>query len=118
MFVEQLVPFGFFAMVFGIAYLYFTSRSKERLALIEKNIDASLFFGDKRNKKDLFTFWTLRIGSLLLGFGIGLLIGNMLQDAYGRYEYIAPPIFIFSGLLWVAEFAIERKIIIKSQSNS
>ena len=97
-------------MVFGIAFIFLKSRSKERLALIERNIDASLFFG---KKKDNLTYWTLRIGALLFGFGIGLLVGFIMADAYNDDMFIAPPLFIFSGLFWIIEFIVERKIIQK-----
>ena len=109
-FYEALVPLSFFTMVFGIAFIFLKARSKERLALIEKNIDASLFFG---KKKDNLTYWTLRIGSLLLGLGIGLLVGFIMADNYNESMFIAPPLFIFSGLFWILEFIVERKIIKK-----
>lgn len=109
-FFEAIVPLSFFLMVFGIALIFLKSRSKERLALIERNIDASLFFG---KKKDNLTYWTLRIGSLLLGFGIGLLVGFIMAEIYDESMFIAPPLFIFSGLFWIIEFIVERKIIQK-----
>lgn len=112
-FFEALVPLSFFLMVFGIALIFLRTRSKERLALIEKNIDSSLLFG---KKKDNLTYWTLRIGSLLFGFGIGLFVGFVISDAYNDGMYIAPPIFIFSGLFWIIEFVVERKIIKKDNN--
>ena len=39
-----LVAFiALFATVFGIMYVFYTTRNKERLALIDKGADASLF---------------------------------------------------------------------------
>ena len=32
-----------FGSIFGVFYLYFSTRNKERLALIEKGADASIF---------------------------------------------------------------------------
>ena len=32
-----------FGVIFAIAYLFFSTRNKERLALIEKGADASIF---------------------------------------------------------------------------
>ncbi|MEJ2162095.1 MAG: hypothetical protein P8X60_01910 [Robiginitalea sp.] len=40
---EVIVVVLFWAVLFGIAYLYFSTRHKERLALIEKGVDASVF---------------------------------------------------------------------------
>lgn len=110
---DALVPLSFFLMVFGIALIFLRTRSKERLALIERNIDATLFFG---KKKDNLMYWTLRIGALLFGFGIGLLVGFVMADMYNDSMYIAPPLFIFSGLFWIIEFIVERKIINKDSN--
>ena len=40
---EVLIPISFFLAVFGIIYLFLSTRNKERLALIEKGADASIF---------------------------------------------------------------------------
>ena len=40
---EIVILIGLFSVVFGIAYLYFSTRNKERMALIEKGADASIF---------------------------------------------------------------------------
>jgi len=41
---EVLVAFiAFFATIFGIYYVSVTTRNKERMALIDKGADASLF---------------------------------------------------------------------------
>lgn len=109
---EILVPISFFAMIFGVVYIYLNSRSKERLALIEKNIDATLFYGER---KERLTFWTLRLGALMLGFGIGLLVGILLESTFNNFNLIAPPLFIFSGIFWIMEFIIEKKMLEKSE---
>ena len=36
-----------FGAIFGVFYLYFSTRNKERLALIEKGADASIFMKGK-----------------------------------------------------------------------
>ena len=38
---EILIPLSLFAAIFGMVYLYYTTRNKERLALIEKGADSS-----------------------------------------------------------------------------
>jgi len=38
-----VIPASLFLTIFGIVYLYFSTRNKERLALIEKGADASNF---------------------------------------------------------------------------
>ena len=39
-----------FGTFFGIFYLYFSTRNKERLALIEKGVDAKIFMLRRRRK--------------------------------------------------------------------
>ena len=41
--VEILIPISLFLMIFGIIYLYYSTRNRERMALIEKGADASIF---------------------------------------------------------------------------
>ena len=36
---EILIPISLFLAIFGIIYLYLSTRNKERLALIEKGVD-------------------------------------------------------------------------------
>ena len=44
---EIFVPISMFAVIFGIVYLYLSTRNKERLALIEKGADATIFMSGK-----------------------------------------------------------------------
>ena len=37
-----------FGVIFGIYYLFISARNKERLALIEKGADATIFYGKKK----------------------------------------------------------------------
>jgi len=99
-------------MIFGIVFVFLKTRSNERQMLIEKNIDASLFFGQKKTS---LTLWTLRLGSLLMGFSVGFLLGYLLAEHYDEEVLMIPPIFFFSGLFWVIEFFVERKITKKDK---
>jgi hypothetical protein len=68
---------GFFSSVIAIAYLFFNSRHKIRMALIEHNKDASIFkseFGHSRTS-------ALKYGMVAVGVGLGLFIGNALENA-------------------------------------
>ena len=66
---EFLIPIAFFAMVFGIVYLFV--RKKERLALIQKGADATIFESSKQPS-------SLKWGLLLVGIGAGILLGKVL----------------------------------------
>ena len=64
MMVAILIPISFFAMVFGVVYLF----KKENLAMIEKGMNPK----DKMFRPAPFR--SLKWGLLLLGAGLGLLI--------------------------------------------
>jgi hypothetical protein len=72
---EFLIPMSFFAMVFGIVYILV--RRKERLQMIERGVDASLFEKKRRTPSDL------KWGMIFVGIGVGILLGKIFA-AYSR----------------------------------
>ena len=109
-----LVAFtAFFATVFGIYYVSVTTRNKERMALIDKGADASLFNTGKEGQNSLFNWnkLTLKIGMLLMGIGIGIIAGailNSMQVMENGADYTSM-IFVFGGLSLVLFYLIDRK---------
>jgi hypothetical protein len=111
---EGLIGFiAFFAMVFGIMYLFYTTRNRERMALIEKGADASLF---NTGKTQLSGFnwgkFALKIGMLLIGIGLGIIAGAILDSVEAFPDPVAgyfSMIFIFGGLALVIFYLIDRK---------
>jgi hypothetical protein len=117
---EVLIPLtifgGGFAMIFGIAYL----KTRENLAMVEKGMNPK----QKHNRPAPFK--SLKLGLLLLGAGIGLLIAflidfNMLRSfANGNYyrNDDGIPFLYFSliaiggGLGLITSYAIERKYLL------
>lgn len=100
-----LIIFGTF---FGILYVFFTTRNKERLALIEKGAEASLFnTGSKNNVTKVI----LNIGLLAIGIGVGVLLGTLLEEI-GLDDDMAysSMIFICGGIGLVAGFFLTRKL--------
>jgi preprotein translocase subunit YajC len=61
---EFLIPIALFAMIFGIVYI--AIRRKERLAMIEKGVDASIFQTRKRVPADLK--WGMLLGRLFAAY--------------------------------------------------
>jgi len=104
---EVLIPLIVFSSIFGVFYVYLNTRNKERLSLIEKGADASLFATKKNNKFNL----TLKIGMLAVGIGIGILIGSLLSSYTTLDEEVAFPsmIFLFGGMFLVANAIIDRQ---------
>jgi len=95
---EILIPIAFFGAIFGIFYLYITARNKERLSMIEKGADASMF-----STKRKYYAMTLKVGMLLIGVALGILVGSiidqytMLEEEVGYFSMI----FLFGGLALV-----------------
>lgn len=90
-----LIPLIFFATVFGIVYVYYTTRNRERMALIEKGLGDDLF---NAKKSDLLARMSLKIGMFVVGIGLGVLVGHLLTLT-GLKDDIAFPsaICFFSG---------------------
>ena len=105
---EIIVPIVFFALVFGIVYIAISARNKERMALIEKGADASIFNQEKTKGSGK---WALKLGILSIGVALGVLIGSLLVSA-GMDDDTAYPaaIFLFGGAGLVAAFFISKKV--------
>jgi len=101
-----LVPLGFFAMIFGIVYLGVTSRNRERMALIERGADPTLF----ESKKKASTGGVMKVGLFLFGIGIGVIVAYFLASG-GMDEGAAYPsmIFVFGGLALIVSYLWQRK---------
>ncbi|OGU12484.1 MAG: hypothetical protein A2X61_02610 [Ignavibacteria bacterium GWB2_35_12] len=96
-----------FGTIFGIVYLYFITRHKERLALIEKGIDAKIFMYERK------PFYILmKLGLLSIGVAIGILLGNLLDATTVMDAEVAYPsmIFLFGGIALVLTYFIEKKL--------
>lgn len=95
---EIFIPIVFFATLFGIVYLFITARNKERLALIEKGSDASIFYGD-RKATPMWKVFIVNFALLLMGIGVGIFIAALLSEM-GLDEDVAYPgtIFLMSGV--------------------
>jgi F0F1-type ATP synthase membrane subunit c/vacuolar-type H+-ATPase subunit K len=102
-----------FATVFGIYYVGVTTRNKERMALIDKGADASLFNTGKEGQSSLFNWnkFTLKIGMLFMGIGLGIIAGAILDSMAvmpDGPDYVSM-IFLFGGLSLVLFYLIDRK---------
>ena len=105
---EVIVPVTVFASIFGIAYVYLTTRNKERMALIEKDQSAELF--NKENKSSMGD-WGLKNGVMAIGVSVGILLANALESNGLLEEKIAYPsmIFMFAGVGLVVSHYISKK---------
>jgi hypothetical protein len=79
--------------VFGIAWLYITSKTKERLALIEKGMNPNLARSD---------FW-IQVGVIAGGAAFGLMAGDLVPGEFG------PLVAIFFAGAGLVLYNIVRK---------
>ena len=91
---EILIPISLFAAIFGMVYLYFSTRNKERLALIEKGADASIFNIGKRSGSS-WKVIVLNIAFLLMGVGLGIFIAHLLETYSALDDDAVYPAMIF-----------------------
>ncbi len=104
---EILIPISFFATIFGVFYMHYTTRHKERIALIEKGTDASVFYPNEKVKSK---FYSLQFGILAICIGVGILLGNLLHN-WGLKQEIAynSMIFLMGGVGLVAFHILNLK---------
>jgi len=103
--VAILVPLGFFGTIFGLLYIYRKAKNKERMALIEKGVDASLITSKEDGNTSLK--WSL----MLIGMGIGLLLGNLLAENTSMNDKVAyfSMILLFGGGGLLTYYLIDKK---------
>ncbi len=101
-----------FGAIFGVFYLYFSTRNKERLALIEKGADASIFIKGKAHTAPIWKVLILNLALLLMGIGIGIFIASILHYNLGVEEEVAFPgtIFLMAGVGLFAGFTMTKKL--------
>lgn len=107
-----------FGSIFGIFYLYYSKRNIERLSLIEKGANASIFIKGKSNDNNPAPFWKvfiLNVSVLLMGIGLGTLIAmilsNLLSLTYEDAEAIYPGvIFLTAGAGLLVGFTLTKKL--------
>ncbi|WP_275316355.1 DUF6249 domain-containing protein [Tenacibaculum bernardetii] len=111
---EVAVVFMFlFAIIFGIFYLFYSTRNKERLALIEKGVDAKIFMQGERKKSTLTgRIIILNLALLLMGIGLGIFLGLIIDTYTSINEDAVYPamIFLMAGVGLFAGFNITKKL--------
>ena len=101
-----IITLSGFASVFGIVYVFLMTRSRERMAMIERGVDASIFSGNQSISP------TLKFGMLFVGVAVGILIGDVLHDYVGfsKATSFLSMVFLFGGLSLILNFWIEQRL--------
>lgn len=108
-----LIPISFFLFLFATLYLHFTTRNKERMALIEKGAEASIFVkGRPKGAAPVWKVFVLNLALLLMGIGLAIFIGSFLEHGLGVDGEVAYPgsIFLMAGIGLLAGFFLTKKM--------
>lgn len=102
-----------FGAIFGVIYLFITARHKERLSLIEKGADASIFYSS--NKKKTAPVWKILIlntSLLLIGVGVGIFLAGVLHNNFNVDAEVAFPgtIFTLAGIGLFVGFTLSKNL--------
>ena len=94
-----LIIFGF---IYGIVYL--GVKRKERMTMLERGADPSLFQNLKPGMAGI------RYGLLLIGVAVGILLGNIIEATTCLEEEVSyfSMIFLFGGIALVVSYFLER----------
>lgn len=104
---EILIPITFFGALFGIVFVIATARNRERMAMIEKGVNPKDFMTQRK----VSVYGILKWALLLVGIGLGLFLGSLLDTYTAVPEtpaYFATALF-FGGIGLAVAFLISKK---------
>ena len=111
---EIIIPIVLFGSIFGIVYIYLMTRNKERMSMIEKGMDMSLFV-KKHGDEAPMKYWVIKIGFLMIGIALGILVGSLASNGLMSEDQAYPSmILLFGGMALVASYFVERKLRAKN----
>jgi hypothetical protein len=102
------VPLAFFLALFAILYVYWTTRTKERLALIEKGADASIF------KTNCSQYALLKWGLVLIFSAIGVFTAYLLAQVINEVAAYFSMILFFGGVGLIVANVVTIKLANKA----
>lgn len=107
-----LIALPLLLAIFGIFYYYITTRSKERMAIIEKGLPPN-YFKDAAN----FLPFILMLGIVSIGISLGIALGGILWslEIEAIKSFIFPfVIFLFLGISLIISYFVMKSIQKKS----
>ena len=106
---EVLIPLIIFSAIFGIVFVVISARNRERMAVIDKGVNPKDFITQKSFRPS--TYGILKWALLLVGLGLGLFIGSLIETYTEIQEepaYFASALF-FGGMGLVLAFLIQKR---------
>jgi len=103
------VPLSFFLATFAILYVYWTTRTKERLALVEKGMDAGIFKGECSQ------YSLLKWGIFLIALSVGVIGGFALSNVINDVAAFFTMILLCGGIGLIVAFLVTQKLMNKNK---
>lgn len=101
-------------LVIGLVLVtFFYFRSRERQMLIDKGLSAEQIKEFFDRKKDNLVL--LKIGVIVIFFGLGLGLGMMLEDATQKEYWIPFGLFVLTGIGFVISNLVARNMLNKEK---
>ena len=116
---EEFIPIvaivSTFGTIFGVVYMVVMTKHRERMALIESGMDADMLIPKKRKEYRL-----LKNGTIAIGIGVGLLVGELLFRFTNITEEIAyfSMVFLFGGSSMLFYHSKVRKLENKERTET
>lgn len=109
---EVIIVGIIFGSIFGVFYLYYSTRNRERLALIEKDADASIFIKGHKSGAS-WKIIVLNLAFLLMGIGLGVFLANILETYSQLDDHAVYPamIFLMAGIGLYVGFTQTKKAL-------
>jgi len=98
------VPIGFFLAIFAILYVYWTTRTKERLALVEKGMNAGIFKGECSQLS------LVKWGIFLIALGLGVVAGFALSRVINEVVAFFTAILVCGGVGLIVAYAVTIRL--------
>lgn len=104
-----------FGTLFGIVYLIIASRTRIRMALIEKGADASIFQTKPKGTSHAVSIVLVNLALLLFFIGVSIFVAAGLHNGLNIDSEIAFPgsIFTFAGVGLFIGYLVTNRIIKK-----
>jgi hypothetical protein len=106
--IAVFIPIVLFLVTGLILVTYFYLRSREKQMLIDKGLDAQSikeFYEEKKNP-----FFLLKMGIIIVAFGIGLGVGMMLEDLTFKEYWIPFSLFTMTGIGFIIANITAKKL--------
>jgi uncharacterized membrane-anchored protein YhcB (DUF1043 family) len=106
--IAVFIPIVMFLVIGLIIVTYLYYRSREKQMLIEKGLTAEDIKQFFQKQKDYFML--TKMGIICIFFGIGLGLGFLSGDDAAREIWMAPSIFVFTGIGFVVANLVGNKM--------